>query len=38
MKGIYLASYQAYHPNYNLDYNDIKKTSEHVNIYGVLLK
>ena len=23
MKGIYLASYKAYHPNYNIDYQDI---------------
>lgn len=37
MKGIYLAAYKAYHPNYDLDYNDIKKTSEHINIIDDML-
>ena len=32
MKGIYLAAYKDYFPQFNLDYNDIKKTSEHINI------
>lgn len=32
MKGIYLCAYKAFHPNYNLDYNDIIKTSPHINI------
>lgn len=37
-KIIYLASYKAYHPNHNMDYNDIKKTSEHINIIGDMLE
>lgn len=37
MKGIYLATYKAYHPNYTMDYNDIEKTSYHVNIIGDML-
>lgn len=31
-KGVYLGAYKAYHECYNIDYNDIKKTSEHINI------
>lgn len=38
MIGIYLASYKAYHPNYTMDYNDIKKTSNHINIIGDMLE
>lgn len=36
MKGIYLAACRAYHPNYDLDYNDIKK-GYHINIIGDML-
>lgn len=32
MKGIYLAAFKAFLPGYDLDYNDIKKTSKHINI------
>lgn len=32
MKGIYLGAYKDYFSEYNLDYNDIKKTSSHINI------
>lgn len=38
MKGIYLAAYKAYHPEYNIDYNDIEKTSKHINIIEDMLK
>ena len=32
LKGIYLGACRAYHPNFNIDYNDIEKTSKHINI------
>ena len=38
MKGIYLGAYKANHPNYDIDYNDISKTSEHINIIERFLK
>lgn len=38
MKGIYLAAFRAKHENYNLDYNDIKKTSDHINIIDDMMK
>lgn len=37
MLGIYLGAYKAYHKNYNIDYNDIKKTSEHINVIDDML-
>lgn len=36
MKGIYLGACRAYHPNYNLDYNDIVP-GYHINIVGDML-
>ena len=38
MKVIYLGRCRAYHPNYDVDYNDITKTSDHINIIGDMLK
>lgn len=38
MKGIYLGACRAYHNNYDLDYNDIIKTSEHINVIGDMLQ
>lgn len=38
MKGVFLGACMEYHKNYNLDYNDIEKTSEHINIIGDMLK
>lgn len=38
MKGIYLGACRAYHPNYNIDYNDIFKASEHINIICDMLE
>ena len=32
MKGIYLGACRAYHPKFDLDYNDIIKSSKHINI------
>ena len=37
MKGIYLGAYKAYHSNYDIDYNDIKKTSEYINVIDDML-
>ena len=37
MKGIYLGSCLAYHPNYNLDYNDIEELP-HINIKCDMMK
>lgn len=37
MKGIYLGSYKAHHPNHDLDYNDIKQIVPHINIIGDML-
>lgn len=37
MLGIYLGAYKAYHENYNLDYNDIKQTSNNINIIDDML-
>lgn len=37
MKGIYLGACRAYHPNYNMDYNDIIK-NKHINIIGDMLE
>ena len=37
MKGIYLASFVAHHPSYDMDYNDIEKTADHVNVIGDML-
>ena len=36
MKGIYLGACRAFHPNYNLDYNDIV-SGYHVNVVGDML-
>ena len=36
MRGIYLGACRAYHPNYNLDYNDIVP-GYHINIVGDML-
>ena len=37
-KIIYLAAYKAHHPNHDMDYNDIMKTSEHINVIGDMLQ
>ena len=34
MKGIYLCSCKALHANFDLDYNDIKKFQDNINIVG----
>ena len=36
LKGIYLGACRAYHPNYDLDYNDII-SGYHINIIGDML-
>lgn len=36
-KGIYLGAYKAYHENYDIDYNDVKQTSEHINVIDDML-
>lgn len=37
MKGIYLGACRAYHPNFDLDYNDIEITSNYINVVGDML-